>query len=165
MKFLKKSSLPLLSLVLALMLSACGGQLEYTAIERNSEMTGGSLTFSYDRESHTAIFGGQGEFVQFYSKDITKGWEEDGCRVGIVLTAPSNIKDFESGSLTIDGKKFIAGEFYQTVNNQKVGRVELTPLVSQDKREIEIKISWSENSPAQVYKIKIKDGTEFMQRP
>ena len=143
-------------------ISACQQDLPYQKLSRDDEMTGGSLTFVYDNESHTGFFGGEGEIVQFYNADIAKGWKEDGCRVGVSLTAPSEVTDYESGSLWVDGEKIQGGEFYQTVGENKVGRVVLTPLVSEEKREIEIKVEWSDGIPEQVYKIQIKDGTQFM---
>ncbi len=159
MKYLK---LPIFLLCL-LLLTSCGHAYPYSEILRDAEMTGGSLDFVYDSSSHTATFGGEGQIVQFYKKDITKGWEEDGCRVGIEIKAPSEVKDFESSALWIDGKKMIADEIYQIVNNEKTGRVVLTPIVSQEKKEIEIKIEWKEAAPKQTYKIKIKEGTIFME--
>ena len=32
--------------------------------------TGGNLTFNYDEISHVATFGGEGEVIQYYQKDI-----------------------------------------------------------------------------------------------
>ena len=161
MKYLK---LPALALICLFLLTACQQNLPYSSVTRDDEMTGGSLSFSYNEEAHIAEFGGEGEIVQFYSADIAKGWEEEGCRVGIAFSAPSEVKDFEGSSIWVDGEKIAGGEFYQTVNGQKVGRVVLTPLVSEEKREIQIKVEWNDNSPAQTYKIRIKDGTQFMNK-
>lgn len=144
-------------------ITACQHDLPYSQVSRDSEMTGGSLSFVYDNESHTAFFGGEGEIVQFYHADIAKGWKEEGCRVGVMLTAPSQVDDFESGSIWVDGEKIQGGEFFNFVGETRVRRVNLTPIVSKEKSEIEIKIEWSDGVPAQVYKIQIKEGTQFME--
>lgn len=145
-------------------MTACQQALPYSDITRDREMTGGSLSFVYDKENHTAIFGGEGEIVQFYQSDVTKGWKESGCRVGVELTAPNDVKDYESGNLWIDGEKIQGGEFFKVVGENKVGKVILTPIVSAEKREVEIKVEWSDGVPSQTYKIKIKEGTQFMER-
>ena len=52
---MKVTQTALFSLVLAAVLTAsgCGGQLSYGRVERDSAMTGGSLTFVYDE--HTGL--------------------------------------------------------------------------------------------------------------
>lgn len=161
---MKKLMLPIVIFAALLMLSACQQVYPFSNVTRDDEMTGGSLDFSYNKSAQIIEFGGEDQLVQFYAADIAKGWEEEGCRVGAVFHAPSEVEDYDSGNVWVDGKKMAGGEFYSLVNGKKMGKVVLTPLVSEEKREVEVKFEWTDNSKAQVYKIKIKEGTKFMEK-
>ena len=48
-----------------------------------------------------------------------------------------------------------------TVYNQVQNYFVLTPLVSEQNKELSVKVTWSQDSEAQTYIIKIADGTKF----
>lgn len=162
---MKIRKLGLVSLLFLPMLfcSGCGKTTyDYVALERDAERTGGSVSFSYNPDTHIAIFGGEGEEIQYYQMDIAKGWLESGCRVGVMLSAPADIQEFDTGILTLDGTMFNGGKFYQTIHGQKTGNVILYPLVSAEKMSIEIKVIWQDGAEEQTYQIQIAPGTTFM---
>lgn len=149
--------------IFPLIMVGCGDSTIGNAnVTRDSEMTGGSLSFEYNKTAREIFFGGEGEAIQFYEADILKGWNESGNRLGLILQAPSEVDDFETGTLTLQGKTMTAGSFYRTVNGEKIGEVVLYPLVKENEREIEIKITWQDGTAEQVYKIIIKAGTILM---
>ncbi len=144
----------------------CGDEnLPNAKVTRDSEMTGGSLSFEYNQESGHIYVGGQDEIVQFYDSNITKGWQEEGNRIGLVFYAPKKLSDYETGTLSFQGETFSGGGFFRRVNGEKIGEVIIYPLISEEDKEIEIKITWQEGIKEQVYKLIIKKGTTFMQKP
>lgn len=148
-----------------LFLSGCNGKtLNYQAVERDNYNTGGNLTFVYDELSHTATFGGEGEIVQFYSKDIAKGWTEEGCRVGVRILIPKEVDDFKSGWATLAGEKLNTEDFFVQTNENSSNYAVFHPIVSQEKSEIDLKIIWQEGFGEQNYHIVIKEGTTFMEK-
>ena len=88
-------------------------RFDYQLLQRDSYNTGGNLSFVYDSQSHTAHFGGEDEFVQFYDEDIAKGWTEKGCRIGVMLTIPKGLNDFKSGYALIGKEKYNSDDFIQ----------------------------------------------------
>ena len=150
-------------LVFPLIMVGCGDFAVGNAdIIRDSEMTGGTLSFEYNKDTREIFFGGEGEVIQFYEADILKGWNESGNRLGIIMQAPSEVTEFETGTLTMQGQSLSAENFYRTVNGEKIGEVVLYPLVKENEKEIEIKITWQDGTKEQVYKIIIKNGTQLM---
>ena len=158
MKFLKVAFILILPIIFC---TGCNNSLPLAKVSRDSELTGGNLSFSVIENK--IYFGGEGEFVQFYEANIAKGWEVSGNRVGIVLTAPAGVNEFDTGTLTMQGKTISSGVFYSTVNGEKIGKVALYPLVSSDEREVEIKITWQDGTAEQSYKVIINDKTNFME--
>lgn len=148
-----------------LILGGCQNKtFEYQLLQRDNYNTGGNLTFVYDEISHTAIFGGDGETVQFYSKDIAKGWDKEGCRVGVQIPLPNDVEDFKSGSAVLDGKKISAQEFVIHSDETTPQYALFQPLVSKEKSQINLKVTWQDGFEEQSYLIIIKEGTEFMQQ-
>lgn len=161
MKHLKKSFI-LLLLVCSLFLSGCDKKsFSYSTLTRDSYNTGGNLSFSYDSQTQTAYFGGEGEVVQFYDIDIAKGWTEKGCRVGVVLNLPTELKDYKSATATINNKKLTSQNFIVEIDSQTTLAI-FQPIVNQENNLIDIKITWAENTKSQNYTIVIKEGTLFM---
>lgn len=157
-------------LIIAILLISCSifvgckqKQIDYSLVERDIYNTGGNISFSYDSLSHSAIFGGEGEIIQFYSSDISKGWTEDGCRVGIKLLAPKEIDDYNSGSAILDGKKINAEDFFVEVEEGVINYAQFQPIVSKEKSHFQLKITWQEGFKEQTYNIFIKEGTLFME--
>ncbi len=162
---MKKTKLLLISLLIfPLILSGCGKtELNYSIIERDEQHIGGDLSFEYDSDSHIATFGGEGEVVEFYDIDIARGFKEKGNRIGIKITAPKQIKDYESGIAKIGNQKIEVGAIYKQVNSNKVSEAVFYPLVDENNRKIELKITWENNTAEQTYLIIIKEGTNFAQ--
>lgn len=159
---MKVTQTALFSLVLAAVLTAsgCGGQLSYGRVERDSAMTGGSLTFVYDEQTHTATFGGEGEVVAYYPADEALG-RAAGNRVGVKIYAPSEISDYSKAKLEFEGAQFTAGSFMSKVYDKTQNYFVLTPLVSENVTEFKFSVTWTQDSAAQQYIIKIADGTKF----
>ena len=161
-----KSKLVLILLFLPIfLLGGCHEKtFNYQNLQRDIYNTGGNLTFVYEEVSHTAIFGGEGEVVQYYTADIAKGWTEEGCRVGIQILVPNGVKDFKSGTAILGEEKLDAEEFYIETTEGNINYALFQPLVDQEKSQIELKITWQEGFKQQTYKIVIKEGTTFMEK-
>lgn len=160
MKYLK---LFFLLLIPVIFLSGCGeDKLAYSTMYRDDKNIGGSLTFDYDSITHTAYFGGEGESVSFYQMDIVQGFYEKGNRVGVKLYAPIEINEFDSGKATVGEEKIEGGEFYQRVGESKTREAIFYPIVDEDKRKVEIKLTWADGIEEQTYYVVIKDGTSFL---
>ena len=114
--------------------------------------------FQYDPFSQEVTFGGAGFFLERYSEDMTKGTQE-GYRVGIKMIAPAGVDDFETGTLSMQGKTISGGEFYREVNGQKTGEVILYPVFQKVDDVVEIKVIWQDGVAEQTYKVKILQGT------
>ena len=145
-------------------LCACNNKsFEYQVLERDIYNTGGNLTFVYDDATHTAIFGGEGETVQFYTQDIAKGWAEEGCRIGIRILAPNGLKEYKSASATLDDEELTSKDFFIETNGNVQFAV-FQPIVSKEKSQVDLKITWQEGYEKQIYHIIIKEGTIFMEK-
>lgn len=146
-----------------LLLSGCGDKnVEYANVYRDKYSTGGDITFSYDKITHTAYFGGENEVVQFYDANIAKGWDEAGNRVGVKLVSPCKITNPLSAKAQIGDKVYENGSFYSYINGKVTDEVEFFPLVSEEKREVILKIVWQDGVTEQTYKIIVKEGSVFM---
>ena len=102
-----KKMFVVLSMIFALsfFLSGCGQEvLPFALIERDGAFTGGGISFVYDQENGKVYFGGEGECVQFYEADITKGWQEAGNRVGLKINPPIKIEDVGEIEVVLDGQ-------------------------------------------------------------
>lgn len=145
-----------------LFLIGCGDKnLKYSLVQRDDQNIGGNLTFDYDSVTHVATFGGKGETVEYYNEDIARGFNKAGNRVGIKLSAPSSIKDYNTGSATVGDEKIVGGSFYRQVNNEKVGEAVFYPLVDENNRKLELKIIWEDGTVEQTYTILIREETQF----
>ncbi len=162
---MKRFIICLFAIALCLSLTGCQDKnLPYSSVTRDQYNTGGTLSFEYDPISHVAYFGGEGEIVQYYEQDIAKGWTVAGCRVGVMIAIPQNIKDIDSGKAIVDSQTLTADKFIQI--NEEMGDYALfQPLVNEDKKEIILEITWQEGIAPQTYKIIIKEGTLFMPAP
>lgn len=159
---MKKSLVCVFSFLAATLIltTGCGKEYSYGKIERDTSLTGGSLSFVYDSATHTATFGGEGEVVAFYPADSSIG-REKGNRIGFKIFAPCECNDFSKAKLSFQGSEYTAGSFMQTVYENNMNYFVLTPLVSKDNKEFDVDITWEQNSATQTYHIKIADGTLF----
>ena len=143
----------------------CGCQdkdVSYSTIYRDTFNTGGDISFSYDNITHTASFGGENEVVQYYEIDISKGWNEAGNRIGLRLVAPLKISNPLSAKAMINSVEYNNGSFYRIINGEISSVAEFYPIVSEQNKELELKIIWQSGIKEQVYKIYILDGTIFL---
>lgn len=146
------------------LLCSCQQSVSYGNVERDNLNIGGDLSFSYDSFSHTATFGGEGEVVQFYQANPTKGWIEEGCRIGIRITAPSEVANYEGINISINGEDNPSNFQFVYLNGVKTGEIEVFPLIKSQNQQIEIKINWQSNLSEQTYFVKIAVGTALMQK-
>lgn len=131
-------------------------------LTRDNYNTGGNLTFEYDEIAKTAYFGGEGEVVQFYGEDIAKGWNDEGCRVGVMLALPKEVSEYKSGSATLNDNKLTPNDYIITSEGQQYAIFQ--PIVSAENRIVDLKITWQEGYTETTYKIIIKDDTIFMEK-
>lgn len=144
------------------LMTGCGDKsLEYADMQRDEQNIGGGLSFEYDRLSHVAMFGGEGEIIEYYEEDVARGFEKAGNRIGIKLIAPSEVKDYDTGSAVIGDEKIVGGKFYRQINGKKIGEAVFYPIVDEDNRKIDLKIKWEDGTKEQVYSIIIKENTLF----
>lgn len=150
-------------LSLSLFLSGCGEDvLPFALIERDGAFTGGGISFAYDQENGKVYFGGEGECVQFYEVDITKGWQEAGNRVGLKINPPIKIEDKGEIEVVLDGQTQNVDSLLTLSSAQPTGQLNIYPLVSEQKKSLTLKIKWSGGTAWQEYQITIKEGTIFM---
>ena len=160
-----KKKLVALSIILALslFLSGCGQKvLPLALIERDGGFTGGGISFVYDQENGKVYFGGEGECVQFYEADITKGWQEAGNRVGLKINPPIKIEDEGEIEVVLDGQTQNVDSLLTLSSAQPTGQLNIYPLVSEQKKSLTLKIKWSGGTAWQEYHITNKEGTIFM---
>lgn len=152
-----------MAFILLIMLCVGGcGKKEFLQPEISKDIysTGGNLSFSYDNITKTALFGGEGEVVQYYETDLARGWKEEGNRIGIQIVVPKNVKDVSSGSAELNGKEYLSKDYIKKINDTYYALFQ--PLVNESQKDINLKITWQEGSEEQQYFIKIKEGTFFM---
>ncbi len=144
--------------------AGCGDkELPSASITRDDARTGGSLSFVYDKNDRIVYVGGQDEVVQFSSADETLGLSE-GNRIGLKVTAPDEQLDLTTSMLEMNGVKYSSGDFLEEVNGQKQRFFNIYPLLSNKDEKVEFSITWQEGTKVQDYKIKIIEGTKFMDK-
>lgn len=152
--------------LLSLTLAACGCSKDttaYASVTRTPDNTGGTeLSFEYDNDTHTAWFGGDGETIAYYEADFGIG-RTAGCRVGVTITAPEEIEDYEGFKLTIYDDQVYEGLNNSGIPNAFDGEnyMYIYPLVSEEQKSVSIKIKWNDDMDEQEYMVKVKDGTLF----
>jgi hypothetical protein len=152
--------------LLSLMLVACGcskNMEPYATVTRTPDNTGGSnLSFSYNTDTHTAWFGGEGETIDYYAENLSIG-RSAGNRVGITITAPEEITTFDGFKLTIYDDKVYEGlnDNGKPTAFDGENYMYIYPLVSAEQKEVSIKIKWNNDTAEQEYFVKVKDGTSF----
>lgn len=159
---MKHKSVLLVILLFVIIFSpyGCGRELAYGAVERDSSLTGGDLSFVYDKQSHTATFGGEGEVVSYYVGDEDLGIKS-GNRIGVKIYAPDEITDYSKAKLEFEGMQYTSGSFMSKVYDKVQNYFILKPIVSENINTLEVKVSWTQDSAAQTYIIKIAEGTKF----
>ena len=126
-------------------------------------MTGGSLSFSYDDITKTALIGGNNEVIQYYQTDIAKGWNEEGNRIGIQIIVPKGVKDVGSGTAELNGKEYLSKDYIKKINDMYYALFQ--PIIKENDKELTLKIIWQEGCKEQQYNIKIMEGTILMPHP
>lgn len=153
-----------LCLFSSILLCGCGDkELPSAKITRDDARTGGSLSFVYDKVQRTIHIGGEGEVVQFSSKDDGKGFDE-GTRVGLKVTAPDESLDLTDATLEMNGVNYASGDFLESINGQKQRFFNLYPHVSKEDMQVKFYVTWGSGTKKQEYTIIIVDGTKFMDK-
>ncbi len=146
-----------LFLFLIFTLCGCGSEIASAIITRDDEMTGGSLSFVYESVSRSIYIGGEGEFIQYYEKDLNKNLEA-GNRIGLKIQAPNEVEDLGKTVLEIGGVTFT--DMFVEIDGQEQNFFNIYPLVTKETKEIPFKITWQDNT--QTYTLKIVDGTKLL---
>ena len=144
-------------------LSGCDKDVSSAQIVRDDARTGGSLSFVYDQKERMVFFGGEDEVVQYSSADETKNLDE-GCRVGLKVSAPSDVTNVENATLEMNGINYSSADFLESVNGQKQRFFNVYPSVSKEDKEVGFAVKWQDGTKKQKYKIKIEKGTKFMKK-
>ncbi len=161
---LKKSCITIFIIMICLFSFGCkDNNLSQPSLERDRYNTGGNLTFVYDEVAHVASVGGEGEVIQFYDKDLVKGWDEEGNRIGFSLLVPKEVKDYKSGKANLNGEKLLADDYISLNEGQNLIAT-FQPIVKNGKEDITLKITWEDGKNEQIYKIIIAKGTLFMEK-
>lgn len=167
MKRFLKTSILISMIALTLFLVACGCSKEisipYGTVTRTPDLTGGAnLTYSYDEKTHTAWFGKEGETIAYYSEDKDKG-RSAGNRVGIKITAPTEVETYEGFKLTIYDKVTYEGldENGKPKAFDGDNFVYIYPKVAADQMSVTITIKWNKDVEEQTYYVRIIDKTNF----
>lgn len=132
-------------------------------IVRDESRIGGSLSFEYNKDKREVRIGGEGEVIQYSSKNDTLGFDE-GCRVGLKIIAPEGDFDLETASLKMNDVRYAMGNFLEKVNGVPQRFFTIYPKFSKEDDKVELTISWSDKTKKQEYKVIVENGTKFMDR-
>ncbi|HIT62358.1 MAG TPA: hypothetical protein IAC38_02770 [Candidatus Caccovivens faecavium] len=155
-----KKVLLIFLILLNIVSTACGTKIYSSAtITRDEANTGGDISFIYDEHTKNIYFGGEGEYLQYYSADEVKGLDA-GYRVGIKVIAPSEVKNLEDAVLEINGNKY--NDFFEKIESQPQNYFYIYPTFSEKTKEIKFKITWTQMSKPQKYKVVLNEKTKFL---
>jgi hypothetical protein len=141
----------------------CGAQeVESASITRDDARVGGSLSFVYNSDTRKISVGGEGEVVQYSSANESLGYDE-GTRVGLKITAPNEVADISSGTLSINDVRYSIKDLLVKVDGQPQRFFEIYPKVSDVDDSVEFSITWKDKTKRQDYQLCIVKGTKFMQ--
>lgn len=157
-----KKVLLIFLILLSIVSTACGTKIYSSAtITRDEANTGGDISFVYDERNRNIYFGGEGEYLQYYSADEVKGLDA-GYRVGIKVIAPSEVKNLEDAVLEINGNKY--NDFFEKIESQPQNYFYIYPTFSEKTKEIKFKITWTQMSKPQKYKVILNEKTNFLEK-
>lgn len=155
-----KKVLLIFLILLSIVSTGCGTKIYSSAtITRDEANTGGDLSFIYDEHTKNIYFGGEGEYLQYYSADEVKGLDE-GYRVGIKVIAPSEVKNLEDAVLEINGNKY--NDFFEKIESQPQNYFYIYPTFNENTKEVNFKITWNQSSKTQKYKVILNEKTNFL---
>lgn len=156
-----KKVLLIFLILLSIVSTACGTKIYSSAtITRDEANTGGDISFVYDEHTKNIYFGGEGEYLQYYSADEVKGLDE-GYRVGIKVIAPSEVKNLDDTVLEMNGNKYY--DFFEKIESQPQNYFYIYPTFSEKTKEINFKIKWTQMSKPQKYKVILNEKTKFLE--
>lgn len=142
--------------------SGCGSrEFSSAKVESVGGLIGGGTKLEYNKDLKEIYVGGEGEKLAYFEQDIASGIERPGYYVGLMFTAPQEVDEFETGVLSFQGKTISAGRFYKMVNGQKTREFVVYPEFTEEKREVDIKITWQDGSKEQSYKVIVLPQTQF----
>ncbi len=154
-----------MSLVMLCVFSfGCGKKgVDNATITRDDARVGGSLSFVYNKDKREVIVGGDGEIVQYSSKNDTLGFDE-GCRIGLKITAPEGDFDLKTASLKMNDIRYAMGDFLTQINGEPQRFFVIYPKVSKEDDVVKFSIAWSDKTKRQDYKLIVAEGTKFMDK-
>ena len=156
-----KKVLLIFLILLSIVSTACGTKIYSSAtITRDEANTGGDISFIYDEHTKNIYFGGEGEYLQYYSADEVKGLDA-GYRVGIKVTAPGEVKNLDDTVLEMNGNKY--NDIFEKIENQPQNYFYIYPTFSEETKEINFKITWTQMSKPQKYKVILNEKTKFLE--
>ncbi len=156
-----KKVLLIFLILLSIVSTACGTKIYSSAtITRDEANTGGDISFIYDEHTKNIYFGGEGEYLQYYSADEVKGLDA-GYRVGIKVTAPGEVKNLDDTVLEMNGNKY--NDIFEKIENQPQNYFYIYPTFSEKTKEINFKITWTQMSKPQKYKVVLNEKTKFLE--
>lgn len=159
-----KTVIVMLFVAVSLFSFGCGKKAVGSAnIVRDDARVGGSLSFVYDKDKREVHIGGEGEVVQYSLADASLGFDE-GCRIGLKITAPDDKVDLATASLKMNDIRYAMGDFLEKINGEPQRFFTIYPKVSKEDDKVEFCISWGEKIKKQEYKIIIEKGTKFMDK-
>jgi len=142
----------------------CGKkEVDSATITRDDARVGGSLSFVYNKDTRKVHIGGDGEVIQYSLANDTLGFD-DGCRVGLKITAPDEKVDLKTASLKMNDVRYAMGDFLEQINGQPQRFFTIYPSFTEEDREVELTIVWGDKIKKQDYKIIIEKGTKFMDK-
>lgn len=150
--------------MLSVLSFGCGKKAVDSAnITRDDARIGGSLSFVYNKDKREVLVGGEGEVIQYSSKNDSLGFDE-GCRVGLKITAPEGDFDLKTASLKMNDVRYAMGDFLTQINDVPQRFFVIYPKVSKEDDVVEFSIAWSDKTKRQDYKLIVEDGTKFMDK-
>ncbi len=155
-----KKVLLIFLILLSIVSTACGTKIYSSAtITRDEANTGGDISFIYDEHTKNIYFGGEGEYLQYYSADEVKGLDA-GYRVGIKVIAPGEVKNLDDTVLEMNGNKY--NDIFEKIENQPQNYFYIYPTFNEKTKEINFKITWTQMSKPQKYKVILNEKTKFL---
>ncbi len=160
---MKRFCLMLLIICCVFALAGCSKKLDSASITRDDARVGGSLSFVFDKNERKIFVGGEGEVLQFSTADETLGLEE-GNRIGLKITAPTELLDVSTAKLEMNGVNYSADDFLEMVGGQPQRFFNLYPTFTKDDAKAKFCVIWQEGTAKQCYEVFINEGTRFMDK-
>ena len=152
-----KAKICLILVLCVLVLCGCEEKMSSASITRDEAKTGGSLSFVYDMHDRTIYVGGEGEFVQYTAKNISKGIDA-GNVIGLKIEAPSEVDNISETVVEMNGRVY--KNLAIKINGDEQRFFYFYPDLKS--KDLTFSIDWNERLKGQSYKIVLVKGTKFL---